>query len=91
MSKMIALIKVFLKTTGDESFEGKKKSSSIAFMIVMVALMIFSLGVPLAAMTSEFYDNLVPLQQQGLVIGLLMAIASVMIFIFGIAYSMATF
>lgn len=91
MSKMISLIKVFLKTTGEEAISvGKKKMHPMIFMALMVILMVFALGFPFAMLTSELYDTAAQIGQEGVIIGLLVAMASVMTFIFGIVYAMAT-
>lgn len=91
MSKMISLIKVFLKTTGEEEISvGKKKMSPVLFMALMIILMIIFLGFPFAIMTSELYDAAAQMGQEGVIVGLLLAMASIVVFIFGIAYSMAT-
>ena len=91
MSKMISLIKVFLKTTGEEEISvGKKKMPPMLFMGLMVVIMVFALGFPFAMITSELYDTAVQIGQEGVIIGLLVAMASAMTFIFGIVYAMAT-
>lgn len=91
MSKMISLIKVFLKTTGEEEISiGKKKMPPMLFMALMVIVMVFALGFPFAMMTSELYDTAAQIGQEGVIIGLLVSMASVMTFIFGIVYAMAT-
>ncbi|GAA0693609.1 MULTISPECIES: putative ABC transporter permease subunit [Clostridium] len=91
MSKMISLIKVFLKTTGEEEISiGKKKIPPMLFMALMVIIMVFALGFPFAMMISELYDTASQIGQEGVIIGLLVSMASVMTFIFGIVYAMAT-
>ncbi|WP_055665316.1 putative ABC transporter permease subunit [Desnuesiella massiliensis] len=92
MSKIISLVKVFLKN-GGESLGGKKgkKFAGFAMIIFLAAIFILSLGVPLGLFISEAYDMLAMMQQQGVILGFGMVMVSLVVFVFGILYVLTTF
>jgi ABC-2 type transport system permease protein len=91
-SKLWTLTKVFLKSSGDTLGKGnKKKFSNILLAGFIVIIMLASIGIPLGMFIGEGYDIMAPLGQQGVILGLLMALTSATIFIFGIFYVLTVF
>lgn len=91
-NKLWILTKVFLKNGGDSWGKGnKKKISKALLMAFIVVAMLASIGVPFGIFIGEGYDILAPIGQEGIILGLLMALTSVAIFVFGIFYVLTVF
>lgn len=91
-SKLWVLTKVFLKNGGDSwGKENKKKISKALLMAFIVVTMLASIGIPFGIFIGEGYEVLAPLGQEGVILGLLMALTSVTIFVFGIFYVLTVF
>jgi ABC-2 type transport system permease protein len=91
-SKLWILTKVFLKNGGDSwGKEKKKKISKALLMAFIVVVMLASIGIPFGLFIGKGYDIMAPLSQEGVILGLLMAITSVTVFVFGIFYVLTVF
>jgi ABC-2 type transport system permease protein len=91
-SKLWVLTKVFLKNGGDSwGKENKKKISKALLTVFIVVTMLASIGIPFGLFIGEGYNILAPLGQEGVILGLLMAITSVTVFVFGIFYVLTVF
>lgn len=90
MSKLIILTKVLLKNgTGTE---GKKKNKLMLLLIIGgLALAFAPLIVELVIFLSKGYDLLTTLNQEGILLSLGLTVSSLLIFFFGIFYTVNTF
>lgn len=94
MSRVIALTKVLLKTSGD-LFGSKKDKKSSKLKTVLLAILLIACFLPLAIMlgffVSELYDALSLIDQQGIILSFGFVAVSLIVFFFGIFYVMGTF
>lgn len=92
MSKFIALIKVLLKNSGGSftNLNKKGKMKSIALTAIII-LAFVPMAISFAVFIAKAYDSLLPFNQEGVVLGFALSIASAVIFFFGIFYSINTF
>ena len=92
MSRVWTLTKIFLKTSNNSSNDAKKrKLSPMISMIFLVVILILALGVPFGSMVVTLYEGLSAVGQEGLILGIILLMSSVVIFVFGIIYVMGTF
>ncbi|MEW8955908.1 hypothetical protein [Clostridium sp.] len=92
MSRVWTLTKIFLKTSNNSSKDGKKrKLSPMISMIFLVVILILALGLPFGNMVGILYEQLSAIGQEGLILGIILLMSSVVIFVFGIIYVMGTF
>ncbi|MCY6355249.1 putative ABC transporter permease subunit [Clostridium sp. ZS2-4] len=94
MSRVIALTKILLKTSGDLFGSKKdKKGSKLkpALLAILLIVCFLPLGIMIGAFVSELYDILSMIEQQGVILSLGFVLVSLIIFFFGIFYVMGTF
>lgn len=94
MSRVIALTKVLLKTSGDlfgskKDKKGSKVKNALLKMVLIVCFL--PLAIMLGAFVSELYDVLSLIEQQGIILSLGFVSVSLIVFFFGIFYVMGTF
>jgi ABC-2 type transport system permease protein len=91
-NNMWILTKLFLKNGYDSLGKGKKKAIPGAILIVIVmALMITSIGIPFGLFIGVSYDTLAPMGQEGAILGFILTLICMTIFIFGIFYVLTIF
>jgi ABC-2 type transport system permease protein len=93
MSKVLILTRVFLRNGTDTMLKSKNKrgiSKNLTLLIIMAVLMI-SVGIPFGAFIAKGYDLLDPIGQTGILLGFGLSLVSIAIFIFGIVYVLTTF
>lgn len=91
-NKILVLTKVFLKNGSDSLLKRKKKSLPKAISaLLLIGILFMSVGIPFGMFVGESYDVLLPLGQQGIILGFALAVISMTVFIFGIFYVLTTF
>lgn len=92
MSRFIALTKILLKTNGESlgKSKGKLKLKGIALILLLIACFM-PMAIGIGAFVGKVYNILSPINQKGALLSLGFAMASMIIFFFGIFYVMGTF
>jgi ABC-2 type transport system permease protein len=92
MSKFLILTKVLLKSSGESLVQKDKKKlpKTIAF-IVLIAIAFIPMIFGFAAMAKASYEELIKINQEGLLIELVISVSNFIIFIFGFFYVLNTF
>ena len=92
MSRVWTLTKIFLKTSNNFSKDNKKiKLSPMISMVFLVGILILALGIPFGTLVSNLYDGFSKVGQEGIILGIILLMASIVVFVFGIIYVMGTF
>lgn len=92
MSKFGALIKVLLKNSSGSFTNLNKKAKTKNIILTAILILAFvPMAISFAAFVAKAYDSLLPFNQEGVVLGFALSIASAVIFFFGIFYSINTF
>lgn len=92
MNKLLILIKVLFKSTGEGLIQkDKKKLPRTIGLLVLLALGFLPMVASFVAMAASSYDTLAKINQEGLIISFGVVVACLIVFIFGIFYVMATF
>jgi len=92
MSKFLILTKVLLKSSGESLVQKDKKKlpKTIAF-IVLIAIAFIPMIFGFAAMAKASYEELIKINQEGLLLELVISVSNFIIFIFGFFYVLNTF
>lgn len=94
MSRVIALTRILLKTSGDLFGSKKDKKGSklkTALLTVLVICSFLPLAIMLGFFVSELYEALSIIDQEGIILSLGFVAVSLIIFFFGVFYVMGTF
>lgn len=89
MNKLIKLIKVLLKNSGQIQVSKSKLLNNLFIGFILLCLLPF--GYSLNQMTIYLYEVLEPLDQQGVLVAYALVAVGMMIFFFGIFYVLGTF
>lgn len=90
MNKTIALTRILLKNgTGQLSKRNKPLQRFLVPLLLLVALLPLTFAI--GNMVSMFYDALALIGQEGVILGLGLALASMVVFLFGIFYVITVF
>ncbi|WP_123053966.1 transporter [Clostridium sp. JN-1] len=90
MNRYILLTKILLKNSDYSSGDKKKRIKSIALGIFIILCFIPTIWLVIEFI-SNIYEGLVVINQQGLILGLGIGIVSIIIFLFGIFYTINIF
>lgn len=90
MNKYITLTKILLKNGSDSSFKNRKKVKTLFLMMIIMAAFL-PMAVTIFIGTSNGYDMLKQINQQGILLGFGFSISSLIIFVFGIFFVMNVF
>lgn len=94
MSNLLALVKVSLKTGFSNGINSKKKRKAthpFLWSIIGVIFLAVCLSAPIIAMINGLYDQLSQVGLQYVIVSMILVVACVAMFIFGIMYIMGTF
>lgn len=92
MSKFICLTKILLKNGGDSITNGKRKKLNKAALLAILMIVAFIPFISIfVTMVVKIYDPLKSIAQQGLILGLAIPTTCLVIFFFGIFYTINTF